>query len=294
MANIEGKENRQKFYADAIKNIDNFPKIMGILNVTPDSFYENSREQQVEQAISIGLQMWKDGATWIDIGGESTRPGADIVPVEEEIQRVIPVIVGLREHHPFGLISIDTRNPETARAALLAGADMVNDVTGLQNESMFELVLSMQCPVCIMHMRGEPKSMQSDVEYSDVVSEVNAFLKQKISRLVEGGFPLNLITVDPGIGFGKLLHHNIELLQAGASTKKTLKCSLLWGVSRKSMIGELTGNSKPSDRLAGTLGSAAFAMMEGIDILRVHDVKEHVDFLKVLSSLYNGNRQPLK
>lgn len=294
MANIAGNENRQKFYVDAMKATGNVPKIMGILNVTPDSFYENSRAEQVELAISIGLQMWKDGATWVDIGGESTRPGADPVPFEEEIERVVPVILGLRQHQPNGLISIDTRNPETAKAALLAGADMVNDVNGLRNEAMLELVIEMKSPVCIMHMRGEPKSMQIDIGYTDVVTEVHDFLGQKILQLVDRGYPLDHIIIDPGIGFGKLLQHNIDLLQAGAETKKKLNCSLLWGVSRKSIIGELTGNTHPSDRLAGTLGSAAFAIVQGVDILRVHDVKEHVDVLNVFSSLYNGIRQPLK
>jgi len=292
MSNMEGKRNRQLGYASALKKQEGVPVLMGVLNATPDSFYEESRVEHIDMAIHKGLQMWDEGATWIDVGGESTRPGADEVTVLEEIERVIPIIEELRRHRPNGLISIDTRHVETARAALEAGADMVNDVTGLRNPEMVDLVVDHQCPVCIMHMLGEPKTMQSIVEYSDVVKEVSFEIGQRVEELLLRGFPIENIVVDPGIGFGKLTEHNVELLQAGQSFSPQPEISLLWGVSRKSIIGALTGQESPQHRLAGTLGVAAFAMLKGIDILRVHDVKEHADLFSVLSTLQGHSRHP--
>jgi len=292
MSNMEGKRNRQSGYASSLKKQQGVPLLMGVLNTTPDSFYEESRVEHIELAIKKGLQMWNDGATWVDVGGESTRPGAEEVTIHEEIKRVIPVIEGLRQHRPHGFISIDTRHPETARAALEAGADMVNDVTGLRNSEMVDLVVEYQCPVCIMHMLGEPKTMQSKIEYNDVVTDVTFEIRQRVEELIGRGFPVENIVVDPGIGFGKLTEHNIELLQAGQSFSPQQEISVLWGVSRKSMIGALTGQESPDHRLAGTLGVAAFAMSNGIDILRVHDVREHADFLSVLSTLHGHKRHP--
>ncbi len=292
MSNMEGKRNRQLGYASSLKKQQGVPVLMGVLNATPDSFYEESRVEHIDIAIQKGLQMWDEGATWIDVGGESTRPGADEVTILEEIERVIPVIEGLRQHRPDGFISIDTRHPETARAALEAGADMVNDVTGLRNPAMVDLVVEYQCPVCIMHMLGEPKTMQSNVEYNDVVTEVSSEIRQRVEELIDRGFPIEHIVVDPGIGFGKLTEHNVELLQAAQSFSPQPEISVLWGVSRKSIIGALTGQESPHHRLAGTLGVAAFAMSKGIDLLRVHDVREHADLLSVLSTLHGHKRHP--
>jgi len=259
--------------------------IMGILNVTPDSFHEQSRMITVEQAVETALDMWQKGATWIDIGGESTRPNADYVSVEQELKRVVPVIEALRLRNETGLLSIDTRRPEVARAALDAGADLINDVSGLRDPEMVSLILEKQCGVCIMHMQGEPQSMQQKPSYDDCAQEVSTQLLETARGLIAAGLPAELIVLDPGIGFGKLLEHNIDLLQRHELFRGIEGFSLLWGVSRKSMIGQLTGHDDPNQRLSGTLAVAAMAYYQGIDIVRVHDVQEHIDLLKVLNSI---------
>ena len=243
------------------------PQIMGILNTTDDSFYADSRTMN-QEAVDRGTAMVDAGASWVDIGGESTRPGAEPVSVETELQRVLPVIQGLRSARPDALISVDTRNHTVAEAALEAGADMVNDVSGLRDPAMVEVVLRTGCAVCIMHMQGEPRTMQTEPHYDDVVDEVGAALEQTKQMLVQRGHPADLVVVDPGIGFGKKQHHNLKLLDAG----KNLLLgdgSILWGVSRKSVVGHLTGRTDPADRLPGTLGLAAVAHRMQIDILRV-------------------------
>jgi len=257
------------------------PKIMGIINATDDSFFEGSRMMDSE-AVQKGIAMWEAGATWVDVGGESTRPGADPVDEATELQRVIPVIEGLREARPDGLISIDTRHASVARQALKAGADMVNDVSGLRDPEMVEVVLEAGCAVCVMHMQGEPGTMQAKPSYVDVNEEVAAMLEQVKKLLVGRGHPAELISLDPGIGFGKSQEHNLSLLRAGKNLLKS-EGSLLWGVSRKSIVGHLTDRQDPKDRLAGTLGLAAVAHQMQIDILRVHDVAEHVDLFNAMS-----------
>jgi len=257
------------------------PKIMGIINATDDSFFEGSRMMDSE-AVQKGIAMWEAGATWVDVGGESTRPGADPVDESTELQRVIPVIEGLREARPDGLISIDTRHASVARQALKAGADMVNDVSGLRDPEMVEVVLEAGCAVCVMHMQGEPGTMQAKPSYVDVNEEVAAMLEQVKKLLVGRGHPAELISLDPGIGFGKSQEHNLSLLRAGKNLLKS-EGSLLWGVSRKSIVGHLTDRQDPKDRLAGTLGLAAVAHQMQIDILRVHDVAEHVDLFNAMS-----------
>ena len=257
------------------------PKIMGIINATDDSFFEGSRMMDSE-AVQKGIAMWEAGATWVDVGGESTRPGAEPVDEATELQRVIPVIEGLREARPDGLISIDTRHASVARQALKAGADMVNDVSGLRDPEMVEVVLEAGCAVCVMHMQGEPGTMQAKPSYVDVNEEVAAMLEQVKKLLVERGHPAELISLDPGIGFGKSQEHNLLLLRAGKNLLKS-EGSLLWGVSRKSIVGHLTGRQDPKDRLAGTLGLAAVAHQMQIDILRVHDVAEHVELFNAMS-----------
>lgn len=225
------------------------------------------------------LEMVQNGADWIDIGGESTRPGAESVSIEEELARVIPLV---SEVSKVANVSIDTRNVEVARKALEAGAKMINDVSGLRDSAMMDLVLESECEVCIMHMLGEPGNMQENPSYQDVATEVNGYLLSKARELVERGHSMDKIHLDPGIGFGKTLEHNISLLKSSLELRPY---SILWGVSRKSMIGEICDQPKTENRLAGSLAVAAKAFDNGIDIIRVHDVREHVDLFSVLEKL---------
>jgi dihydropteroate synthase len=275
---------------------DGRPRLMGIINTTPDSFHSPSRQSGVASATELALQMWKSGADWVDVGGESTRPGADSVDEEVEAARVVPVIGSIaaarRDVFASGgkmesamLISVDTRRPSVARAALAAGADMVNDVSGLRDSAMVDLVLEAGCAVCIMHMQGEPSSMQDNPEYSDIVAEVSEKLLTSAENLVHRGMDAGLICIDPGIGFGKTLIHNLKLLQNPSDLRGGNGISVLWGASRKSMFKELLGRQDSDDRLAGTLAVAAYGMAQGVDILRVHDVEPHDDLLKTLGSL---------
>lgn len=251
------------------------PQVMGIINSTPDSFHAASRKGDLERA----KEMFANGADWIDIGGESTRPGADKISIEEEISRTIPLV---KEVSKFCNVSIDTRNVEVAKLALEAGAKMINDVSGLRDKAMQDLVLESECHVCIMHMLGEPGNMQDDPQYTDVVDEVNSMLISKARELVEKGHSMDKIHLDPGIGFGKKLEHNIALLKSNSDLKPY---SVLWGVSRKTMIGEICNQTDTANRLSGSLAVAAKAFYEGIDIIRVHDVREHVDLFSVLERL---------
>ena len=261
------------------------PGLMGILNVTPDSFHRASRKTSHSDAMSTGLGMIREGASIIDIGGESTRPGSEEVSIEQELERVIPVISGLRTDSPGTPISIDTRNHEVARQALDAGATIINDVSGLRSQEMVDLVLDRKVPVCIMHMLGEPKTMQHNPSYGNVLLEVSHQLLTTAEYLVDAGLEPNKICLDPGIGFGKTLEHNIDLLNGWEIFRGEHDFSILWGVSRKSMIGQLTGHSSTDDRLYGTLGVAAHAQHVGIDWLRVHDVQAHTDLLGVMQKL---------
>ena len=264
---------------------DGRPRLMGIVNVTPDSFHAASRVASLEAAVTAALDMWDAGADWIDIGGESTRPGAQPVLASEEITRVIPVIEALRKERPSGLISIDTRHPIVAAEAIAAGANMVNDVSGLRDPEMFNLVLESKCAVCIMHMLGEPGNMQKAPVYNDVVNEVSESLLSTAHRLIANGHSSELIALDPGIGFGKTLEQNLALLEKSQPLRGGGGFSVLWGVSRKTVFRDLLSRELTDERLAGTLGVAAHAMNEGVDILRVHDVAEHHDLLTVLAKL---------
>ena len=261
------------------------PGLMGILNITPDSFHGPSRQRNVDDAIQNGLSMISSGAQILDVGGESTRPGSKTVSIEQELERVLPVISGLRAASSSIEISIDTRNHEVARQALDSGATIINDVSGLRNQEMVDLVLDRNVPVCIMHMLGEPKTMQSNPSYQDVVNDVSSELLNTAQLLVDVGHDPQKICIDPGIGFGKTLDHNIDLLKSSQHFRGEYDLSILWGVSRKSMIGQLTGHSSTEDRLFGTLGVAAYAKQVGIDWLRVHDVQAHSDLLGVLQQL---------
>ncbi|MEC8721440.1 MAG: dihydropteroate synthase [Candidatus Thermoplasmatota archaeon] len=258
---------------------------MGVINCTPDSFYEGSRSELIEHSLKIVEKMIREGADWLDIGGESTRPGATEVSIDEEIRRTVPLILEIRKRFPNQAISIDTRRYEVAKEAIIAGANMINDVSGLRDSKMFELVLSTGAHVCIMHMQGNPSNMQNSPNYTDVVQEVTSDLLRKARRLVEEGHPVNRICLDPGIGFGKTLEHNISLLRNSEYLRGDEGFSILWGVSRKSMFRELLGREDTNERLAGTLGVAAYAQSKGIDILRVHDVAEHADIGRTISKL---------
>ncbi len=264
---------------------DGFPRIMGVVNVTPDSFHQNSRSEDESQAISVASKMAVDGAEWIDVGGESTRPGAKSVTMEEELARVIPAIEGIRAELPEICISVDTRRAGVARRALESGADMVNDVSSMGDPGMIEVVVEFECPVCVMHMQGLPENMQNDPQYGDVVDEVRSYLSNTTGRLVEAGVEPSRIVADPGIGFGKTLDHNLSLLSSGRDVVPDERMSLMWGVSRKSMFRDLLGRESSEDRLAGTLGVAAASLRKGVDIIRVHDVTEHADAFAAMKAV---------
>ena len=264
---------------------DGFPRIMGVLNITPDSFYANSRLSSVEETLEIATKMIDNGADWLDIGGESTRPGAKTIDSNEEIARIIPVIRAVRMKYPSIGISTDTRWADVAEAALDEGADMINDISALSDPRMIEVIKTKKCPICIMHMKGIPENMQDNPEYNDVVKEVREMLTEKVNLLVDAGIGVGQIIGDPGIGFGKLLQHNIALLSAGRDVIPMENMGLMWGVSRKRMFSDLLGRSDAEDRLAGTLGIAAMAKSRAVDIIRVHDVPEHTDLFRAMSAL---------
>ncbi|WP_221076416.1 dihydropteroate synthase [Agarivorans aestuarii] len=258
------------------------PVIMGILNVTPDSFSDGGAYVSHEQALTRVEQMLKEGADIIDVGGESTRPGAADVALAEELQRTIGIIKAIKQR--FGcLVSIDTNKAEVMQQAVEAGADIINDVCALTNPGTIEVVAKSGLPVCIMHMQGKPRSMQANPQYQDVVREVITYLKQRVESCVAAGIAESNIIVDPGFGFGKTLDHNFQLL-AQLSEFKQLGLPILAGVSRKSMFGKLLGKS--TDYLvAASITGAVLAAQQGAHIFRVHDVQETADALKVYSKV---------
>jgi len=262
------------------------PLVMGILNVTPDSFSDGGRYQALEFAMERAEQMIKDGVDIIDIGGESTRPGSPSVPVQEELDRVMPVIYALRE---FGhALSIDTCKPEVMREAIIAGADMINDINGFRAPGAVEAVAGSDVGLCIMHMQGTPQDMQAQPVYQDVVGEVGAFLRERADALLAAGVAPERVTIDPGFGFGKTVEHNVALLRSINHLQRELGYPVLAGLSRKSMIGALTGRPV-EQRLAGSLGGALAAVAQGARIVRVHDVAETVDALKVWNAASAAN-----
>lgn len=246
---------------------------MGILNVTPDSFSDGGRDADLAAAVARARAMAAQ-ADILDIGGESTRPGAEPVPVAEEIARTVPVIAAIRAAGIATPISIDTRNAATARAALAAGADMVNDVSALTHDpEMAPLVAEAGVPVCLMHAQGDPRTMQDDPRYDDVVAEVMAALAARRDAALAAGIAADRIVLDPGIGFGKTVAHNLALMRA-LGRFRDLGHPVLLGASRKRFIGAITGVERPADRLAGSLAAALFGAQQGVHILRVHDVPE--------------------
>ena len=249
------------------------PQLMGILNVTPDSFSDGGLHDKTPDAVSRAGQMIADGATIIDIGGESTRPGADYVPAAAEIERTCPAIAAIRATHEV-TISIDTRKAEVAEAASDAGATMFNDVSGLSHDDeMANVVARAGHPVCIMHAQGDPKTMQDQPTYDDVLLDVYDYLAERIQVAVQAGINKDKIVIDPGIGFGKTLEHNLRLLE-GLSLFHALGCPILLGASRKRFIGTLGHAAQATDRLGGSIAVALFGINQGVQILRVHDTFE--------------------
>lgn len=258
------------------------PRVMGIVNVTPDSFSDGGKYESTEMAVEHAMQLVAEGADILDIGGESTRPGATPVRLQDELARVIPVIERLLKIAGVPL-SIDTYKPKVMRAAIAAGADIVNDVRALQEPGALEVVAGSEVGVCLMHMQGMPQTMQLDPQYEDVVSEVNAFLAQRLAAAEAAGIAQERVVLDPGFGFGKKTEHNLLLLQ---QLDKTLAIGrpLLAGLSRKSVLGQITGGDIRV-RLHASLAASVIAVMKGARIVRVHDVKATVDALKVAAAV---------
>lgn len=263
---------------------------MGILNVTPDSFSDGGQYQSLELALSRAEQMIADGVDIIDIGGESSRPGSQPLPLEEELRRVMPVLYALRDCGKP--LSVDTCKPEVMREAILAGADMINDINGFRAEGALTAVNESDCALCIMHMQNAPATMQERPEYRDVVDEVTIFLRERMAAMARAGIEQRRLCIDPGFGFGKTVEHNLALLRSIRRIAQDVGAPVLAGLSRKSMIGAITG--KPVDqRLAGSIATALIAATNGALIIRVHDVAETVDALKVWQAV-EDNKQGWK
>ena len=258
------------------------PVVMGVLNVTPDSFSDGGRFQSLNEAISQAQRMLSQGAAIIDIGGESTRPNATAVSANEELDRVIPVIEAIHQRFDT-VISIDTSKPEVMTAATVAGAGMINDVMALRNEGALEAALAAMVPVCLMHMQGEPRSMQKSPVYADVVNDICTFLDTRIQACLNAGISRDSLLLDPGFGFGKSLHHNLSLMKH-LDVFKTFNLPLLVGVSRKSMLGAIL-NKEVNQRLAGSIALQSLALFQGASIIRAHDVAEAVDACKVCDAV---------
>lgn len=263
-------------------NLDS-PRVMGILNVTPDSFSDGGNFSQLDLAVEHALQLIEEGADLLDIGGESTRPNATHVSLQEELDRVIPVIEALVANRINIPVSIDTYKPEVMRAAIAAGASMVNDVNALQEIGALDVVASADVGVCLMHMQGTPQTMQINPQYTDVVKEVSDFLLTRIHACTQAGIAKNRLLIDPGFGFGKTRAHNITLVQH-LNELSQLGYPLLVGLSRKSVLGQVTGGDIDS-RLHASVAAAVISTMKGAKIVRVHDVKATVEALKVVAAL---------
>jgi dihydropteroate synthase len=261
--------------------------VMGIINATPDSFYPASRTQ-AQNALTVAEKMLQDGADVLDIGGASTRPGTELVTKEEEQQRVLPVIKGIKEHFPKCIISVDTYWAETAKAALSAGADIINDVSAMaMDPKMIDVVAESKAPIILMHMRGTPKDMQKQCTYQNVVQEVAQYLQQRAALLLDRGLDATKIILDPGIGFAKNVDQNLELMgDLEALTGSSFP--VLLAASRKSTIGTVLGGIPVEERLAGTLATSARAVEAGANMVRVHDVQENVQLIRMLEAIKRG------
>jgi len=275
---LEWPEGRLDFSAGCL--------VMGVLNVTPDSFSDGGQFLDADAAVEHGLQMAAEGAALLDVGGESTRPGSASVSMTEQMRRVIPVIKALvrRVDVPIG---IDTHDVDVARAALEAGAAIINDITALSEDGMAALAAKSQVPVILMHMQGAPSTMQKEPSYDDVVGEVLHFLLERARRAESFGIPCERIFIDPGIGFGKTLQHNLALLKYIDRFVAT-GYRVLVGASRKRFIGTLTGREKPSDRIFGTAATVALCAAAGVSIVRVHNVAAMCDVVRVTDAVLEG------
>ncbi|MGN6788263.1 MAG: dihydropteroate synthase [Rhodanobacteraceae bacterium] len=263
------------------------PRICGILNLTDDSFSGDGLRDDVEAAVAQGLAMAEQGADMLDIGAESTRPGATAVAAADEIARIVPVIEALAKRVEVP-ISIDTSKPDVMRAAIAAGAGFINDVYALRREGALDAAADLKVPVCLMHMQGEPGTMQDDPRYDDVVGEVHRFLAERVFACEMAGIDKRRVLVDPGFGFGKTLEHNLALLRA-LDRFRDLAAGVFAGVSRKAMIGTLTGQAAGADRAAGSAAAAMIAVQRGAMIMRVHDVASTRDALAVWQAVHEGD-----
>lgn len=263
------------------------PAVMGVINVTPDSFSDGGRFLDTAAAIEQGLRLAGEGAAILDIGGESTRPGAADVAEQEELRRVLPVIEHLRAR-TSAVISIDTSKPGVMRAAAAAGAGLINDVRALREPGALEAAAATDCAVCLMHMQGEPRTMQLAPTYGDVVSEVHAFLAERVQAARAAGVSRERLLIDPGFGFGKTLEHNLQLLR-GLRDLTVEGLPLLAGLSRKSSVGKLTGRPE-GERVYGSIALAVIAAQNGASIIRAHDVAATVDALRVLAAVEGKQR----
>ena len=261
--------------------------VMGILNVTPDSFSDGGRFNTVEVAVARAREMVSDGAAFIDVGGESTRPGATPVSVEEELARVCPVVEAIARDLDV-VISVDTSSPEVMAEVVKLGAGMINDVRALQRDGAPEVAASAGVPVCVMHIQGEPDTMQDDPRYRNVRREVSSFLTERMRVIEKAGVRPDNIILDPGFGFGKSPQHNLQLL-ASLEQLQLLGHPILVGMSRKSMLGHITGRDV-SERLPASLAAATISAMKGASIIRVHDVRETVDAVKVVTAMEEAGR----
>lgn len=266
---------------------DDRPVVMGVLNVTPDSFSDGGRFSDADAALRQASDMIAAGAAILDVGGESTRPGADVVSAQEELDRVLPLIAAINAEFDT-TISIDTSKPDVMREAVAAGAAMINDVRALRADGALAAAVDLNVAVCLMHMQGDPKSMQNQPDYDDVVAEVTQFLSTRVAQCVDAGLSKDLLIVDPGFGFGKTVEQNIELL-ANLRQLQDVGCPVLIGVSRKSTLGAITGRDV-DDRLAASVAAAVVAVLQGARIIRAHDVKETVDAMNVAYRMSKAGR----
>jgi dihydropteroate synthase len=264
-----------------------WPHVMGILNATPDSFSDGGKYNQEDTAMARIEEMLQAGATIIDVGGESTRPGAKAVSVEKEIERTQPIIERAVHAFPDAILSIDTRKSEVAKAALESGAHMVNDVSGLQyDERLADLCAEYKAGLVIMHSQGDPEHMQENPQYEDVIRDITSFLRIQVDKAIDAGVVRSSIVLDPGFGFGKTQEHNLQIL-AQLDRFSTLGFPILAGASRKSMLGRILGDERPADqRVTATVAAHYHAMMKGARILRVHDVQEAVDSVNVFKAVH--------
>ncbi|MCZ4372991.1 dihydropteroate synthase [Vibrio diazotrophicus] len=259
------------------------PHVMGILNTTPDSFSDGGSYTSIDNVIARAKQMIDAGVSIIDIGGESTRPGAPDVSLEEELRRVIPAIKAIREFNQDVWISVDTSKAEVMRQSIAAGADLINDVRSLQEPGALEVAAKAQVPVCIMHMKGQPKTMQINPEYDNVLDEVESFLLEKLAACEKAGIPRENVILDPGFGFGKSIEHNYHLL-ANLEKLHRLGLPILAGMSRKSMIFKLL-EKKPAECMVASVTCATIAAIKGAQIIRVHDVEETLEAMKIIQTM---------